>query len=71
MSFFKSVLVGVFAGLAAVVVWVLVKAGLSLNLGVGAGSIGFVISEVEILVAAIAGYCAGYFWYRRSKRSRT
>ena len=71
MSVFKSVLVGVFAGLAAVVLWVLVKAALSLHLGVGAGSIGFAISDFEILLAAIAGYCAGFFWYRRSKQSPT
>jgi UDP-N-acetylmuramyl pentapeptide phosphotransferase/UDP-N-acetylglucosamine-1-phosphate transferase len=70
MRFFKSVLIGLVSGLAAVVIWILLKVALSVQLTAGAGGIGFVISEIEILVAAIVGYCAGFLWYRRSKRSR-
>jgi hypothetical protein len=32
------------------------------------GAVGFVISDFEIVLAAIAGYCAGFFW--RQRRSR-
>jgi UDP-N-acetylmuramyl pentapeptide phosphotransferase/UDP-N-acetylglucosamine-1-phosphate transferase len=70
MRFFKSVLIGLVSGLAAVVVWTLLKIALSVQLTAGAGGIGFVISEIEILVAAIVGYCAGFFWYRRAKQSK-
>ena len=70
MRFFKSVLIGLVSGLAAVVIWVVLKVALSVELTAGSGGIGFVISDFEILVAAIAGYCAGFFWYRRPGRSR-
>ena len=70
MRFFKSVLIGLVSGLAAVVAWILVKAALSVQIAEGASAISFGISEIEILVAAIAGYCAGFFWYRRPGRSR-
>ena len=71
MHFFKSVLIGLGGGLLAVVVWILVKIVWSMNVGVGAGvgSIGFFIGQLEVLLAAVAGYCAGFFWrYRRHRR---
>ncbi len=58
MHFFKSVLIGLVAGLLAVVVWILMKIAWSMNIGGGAGvgSIGFYIGEFEVLLAAVAGY---------------
>ena len=70
MNFFKSVLIGLVAGLAAVVVWIVLKIALSIQFTAGSGGMGFVISEIEILLAAVVGYCAGFFWYRRSKRQK-
>jgi hypothetical protein len=64
----NSVLIGMVAALAAVILWLLAKTVLSVSVGEGVGAVGFVISDFEIVLAAIAGYCAGFFW--RQRRSR-
>ncbi len=74
MAFFKSVLVGIIVGLVTAIAWILMKAALSMSIsegvgsGAGVGSVGFAISEFEILLAAIVGYCAGFWQYRRRRR---
>jgi hypothetical protein len=69
VNIFKSVLIGGVAAAAAIVVWVAAKAAVSLQIGEGVGSMGFAISNLDITLAAVAGYCVGFFlWQRWSKR---
>ena len=69
MLYINSALIGILCAIAAVVGWLLIKTALSTSIGEGAGAIGFVISDLEILLVAIVGAAAGFTWrLRRARR---
>jgi hypothetical protein len=64
-------LIGVLAAVLTVVAWLVVKVGLSLQIGEGVGSMGFVTSDLELVAVAVAGYCLGFFVHTRRRRRIT
>ena len=71
MLYVNSALTGILMGIVAVVGWLLIKTALSTSIGEGAGAMGFVISDLEMLLVAAVGFAAGFTWrMRRSRRTQ-
>ena len=65
----KSLFIGVLAGVLTVVAWLVLKTALSVRIGEGAGAMGFVTSDIELVAVAVVGYCLGFFVHRRRQRA--
>ena len=68
MTYLKSALVGVFTALFAVIIVVLAMTRFWMSEGSGATFV--VIDSWQILLAALVGFAAGFWWTLRRARAR-
>lgn len=79
MMYLKSILVGIVAAIAASVLWILTVFVMPILLpflmsrvtGSGSAGAGASVGSGSVLVAALVGFGAGFYWHlRRFSRSR-
>ena len=78
MTYLKSALIGIVAGVAASVIWILTILVLpiaapylvSRMIGTGGGGAGAVVSSGSVLIAGLVGFILGFSWqFRRGRKS--
>jgi hypothetical protein len=68
MAYFKSALFGIAGSVLAVVI--VIAALFRLSYGEGAGALSVSVGSVQIVIAALVGFVAGFWWKFRRLRLR-